>query len=112
MADGVKLPPPPVLKTTKADVDLHKSTLAHERKLREQGLLGRLFGTAQTSAYNVAGFTVLSLILCGTSYTFFVLKWYGNEIEKIKDFWGIILPIITLVMGYLFGKGSTPESSE
>jgi hypothetical protein len=110
MEDGIKLSP--TVKTTKADLEVHKSTLEHERKLREQGLLGRLFGTAQTSAHNVAGFTVLSLVIIGALYTFFVVMWYGNEIEKIKDFWGVLMPIITLVMGYLFGKGSTPESSE
>jgi NADH:ubiquinone oxidoreductase subunit 4 (subunit M) len=97
-------------KTTNNDVKL--TEIETQRKVKELGWLGHFFGSPQVSPYNIAGFTVLLLLVCGAVYTLCVVIWWNNDIEKIKGFWGIIIPLLTLVMGYLFGKSTNQEKIE
>ena len=54
------------------------------------GLLGKLFGNASNAPTNIAGTTIFALLIA----TLFVtdLKWEQSS------------PVITLALGYLFGK--------
>jgi hypothetical protein len=64
------------------------------------GWLTRVFGSPSYAANNVA-FTVL-VLLFAAGFAFGIA--YPNE---RLDFWKLILPIITLTIGYVFGKNST-----
>ena len=87
------------------DTGLAQQVLDNEQKRHELGVLGKFFGANHSSANNIAGTTVIVLILTGIGYTIFIgSKEYSDKDVSIKEFWGIITPIITLVLGYIFGK--------
>ncbi|MAZ65551.1 MAG: hypothetical protein CMF25_00380 [Kangiellaceae bacterium] len=65
----------------------------------ESGLLGKLFGNKANAPSNIAGLIVVLLVLSGLVITFVEAK-----IDP-KEYWAIISSIITLILGYLFGKG-------
>jgi hypothetical protein len=75
-------------------------TTIEEMKLDlEAGFLGRFFGGKASAPSNIAGLTILALVvvsICGT-----VFKFDGLEPSEL---WKITTPIITLILGYLFGK--------
>jgi len=87
-----------------------KSTAVTEATLKHQaqelGLLGRLFGSASEKAGNIAGFAV-------------VVAFAGAVIAAIwmpdttsftkKDAVLAFVGIITLALGFLFGRGSAPH---
>jgi hypothetical protein len=65
--------------------------------------LGRIFGSAESAPVYVAGALVVFLIISGISMLFIPAK---NTSMSCENYWKTIAPIITLMMGYLFGKGS------
>ena len=75
------------------------NTLLRSRELElESGLLGKLFGAPTHSPGNIAGFLIVILLLSG------ILVTYLPGSISATDFWGVITPLITLALGYLFGK--------
>jgi len=64
----------------------------------ESGWLGKLFGNKANAPANIAGVIVILLVLSGLFITFI-----KAEIQP-KEYWSIISSIITLILGYLFGK--------
>lgn len=66
-----------------------------ERRL-QAGVLGKLFGTGTNAARNIAGLIILLLII-GALVAYF---W---ETDKGALF-QIVVPIVTLGLGYLFGE--------
>lgn len=76
----------------------------HEREL---GTLGKFFGSGDTVKMNISGLTILVLIITGICYTTAILCFDTTANSKavgISDFWGIISPMITLALGFIFGK--------
>jgi len=87
----------PVLNYNKSPVS--EETFVNLRKMDvEAGLLGKLFGGPSSAPMNIAGIVCFLLILCGVVYT--CLK----GMTEALDFWKLITPVVTLVLGYLFGK--------
>ncbi len=68
----------------------------------EAGWLGRCFGAASNAPMNIAGVVVLLLVLSG------LLVLFVRSAVPAGEYWKIIAPLITLVLGYMFGK-STKE---
>lgn len=64
----------------------------------EAGQLGRFFGTGRSVSLNVAGATVLLLILSG------IIVAFGTPSVFALDYWKITTPIITGALGFMFGK--------
>lgn len=64
----------------------------------ESGWLGKFFGR---SPGNIAGLLSVLLILSGIGVT--VISLY-RDASISTDYWAIISPLITLVLGYNFGK--------
>ena len=67
----------------------------------ESGFLGKFFGSATNAPTNIAGFVVclLVVIICVVGF----LKMPTAEfVERI-------IPIVTLALGYLFGKNARAE---
>lgn len=75
-------------------------TTIEEMKLDlEAGFLGRFFGGKASAPSNIAGLTILALVvvsICGTIFKFDGLA--------PSELWKITTPIITLILGYLFGR--------
>jgi hypothetical protein len=64
-----------------------------ERIRLELGWVGRLFGTSKHAAVNIAGITVVCIVLAGV-------------IGGATDYWKDTTPIIAMTLGYVFGKKS------
>lgn len=63
------------------------------------GYLGNIFGYARNAPTNIAGVLVCTLLTAGITSLFVETKIPSEE------FWKMISPVLTLVLGYLFGQG-------
>jgi hypothetical protein len=66
----------------------------------EAGWLGKIFGSAMNAPTNIAG-----LILCLFFASIIVVLFLETRMEAI-EYLKLVLPVITLVLGYLFGKST------
>jgi hypothetical protein len=85
----------------------------NELKLREseKGWIGSLWGSSKNAPNNIAGIVILLLLTFGLVCTSIIVIWYPTKdvSPSIKDLWAVITPIITLGLGYLFGKKSSTD---
>ena len=107
--DNLKLPENTSIakKLIESNNELEKIRLENEKQKsnNELGILGKFFGSGNSLSKNIAGITICILLIIGTIYTFILLfKEDKSNDLPIKEFWGVILPLITLTIGYLFGK--------
>ncbi len=63
------------------------------------GFLGKFFGSSANAALNIGGLISVILIVVLSAFTI----WPTKEIQPL-EFWKIGIPIITLFLGYAFGK--------
>ncbi len=74
---------------------------------KELGSLGKFFGKGDSVKLNIAGLLIIVLVIAGILYTCFILLCNTSSNPKaigILDFWGIVTPLITLSLGFVFGK--------
>jgi hypothetical protein len=88
-------------KTTFSDKPSPELFLESKRMDLDSGWLGKLFGGSTTAPTNIAGLSLMLLLIAGVALLFF-----NSATMTAADYWKIITPIITLVLGYLFGKKS------
>jgi acetaldehyde dehydrogenase (acetylating) len=69
----------------------------------DAGALGKFFGSPSNARMNIAGITVCLLTLSGIIIIFLPA---GYCKIAPADYWNIIAPIITLILGYIFGKSN------
>lgn len=67
------------------------------------GWLGVVFGGAQVASKYITAIICI-LVLIGMITLSIIAYNCEDGISKIKDIWGIGTPILTLSLGYLFGK--------
>lgn len=72
----------------------------HQAKL---GWLGKFFGAAENAAVSISGLIIIGILI------FLILSGFvgilcDGKIEKVEKFWNLSIPIITLSLGYIFGK--------
>lgn len=84
----------------------------HQKDLlnKKLGRVGLFFGDSKNSAKNITAVIVLSLII-GGSIVSAVIYWIKNDDELLSQIWSGIFPIITLSLGYLFGKSGYNENN-
>ena len=75
--------------------------LESKRMDLDSGFLGKIFGSSATAPSNIAGLVLIVLLVSGVAILF-----VNSASMTAGDYWKIIIPIITLVLGYLFGKKS------
>ena len=69
------------------------------KKLKiETGYAGQIFGSRSIPSVNIAAIFILLLLISGVSVIFF------NSLVPPKEYWSIISPLMTLALGYIFGK--------
>jgi hypothetical protein len=77
------------------------------------GTVGRFFGVGMNASRNIAGLVALLLLLFLIVFTV-VAFWSSGAaaVENILKIWAIAMPLLTGVVGYLFGSAanSTPET--
>jgi uncharacterized membrane protein HdeD (DUF308 family) len=93
--------PAPKRKTTITTPSLDKYLWQEKQMKIERGLIGWLFGTEKNAPFNIAGIIVIILIAAGIISVF-----HATTIPS-AEFWNTIGPIITLILGYIFGKKSS-----
>ena len=64
----------------------------------DAGFLGKFFGGPLASPSNIAGAVCLLLVLSGICFTVY------QGLDRCADYWKVISPLITLSLGYIFGK--------
>jgi len=95
------LPPDPNIAS-----QIIKHTSKHKESQLRAGWLGKFFGTNSRVPVYIAGLAILLLLITGIIYTFLSLDNNGPSYENVIKLWGLIAPLITLSLGYIFGKGS------
>jgi len=79
----------------------HAETLLQTHKMDlEAGTLGKFFGSPQRAASSIAWVMIFLLICSG------ILTLFFNCAISAAEYWKIIAPLITLALGYLFGRNS------
>jgi hypothetical protein len=74
-----------------------------EKKLDlDAGTLGKFFGSSKNAPSNIAGVVIIILVVTGVACLIFP----PSESDPI-EIWKILAPVITLILGYLFGKQET-----
>ena len=82
--------------------DTNKYASLEAKKLDlDAGILGKIFGSASNAPSNIAGLTIL-LLLCISLYG----TVYPSNTLSVADLWKITTPIITMILGYLFGRNT------
>lgn len=84
-----------------------------KNSIQSDGLINRLTGSGENAKNGISTLVIISLFLTGIILTILVCREYwGTEcqepipmLDSIKGVWGIITPILTLILGYVFGKG-------
>lgn len=85
------------------EADVENRRLNNEDKAGERGY----FGVAENSSNNIAGVLICSLLIIGTLYTaHMIIRDYSGTHNQVLDFWEVIVPMITLAIGYLFGHAT------
>ncbi len=78
---------------------------AHTQELEKNklGLVGKLFGTGDNSSKNITATICILLIIGGSAISLYAYV-EKNDKDLATSIWGVIAPIITLSLGYIFGK--------
>jgi hypothetical protein len=94
--------------------DMKEKDFQHTKDMErlKLGWLGKLFGGSTMLPLNVAGIVVIILLVVGILSTVVIIctgVFCGEKVntDTLKDIWSILTPIITLTIGYLFGKQTT-----
>ena len=78
---------------------------AHTQELEKNklDLVGKLFGTGDNSSKNITATICILLIIGGSAISLYAYV-EKNDKDLATSIWGVIAPIITLSLGYIFGK--------
>lgn len=89
----------------KFNLDCKDKDHQHEKEILEKnlGLIGSFFGCTEHASKNITAVICLCLIL-GISVISCIVYFCKEDISFIAKMWGGLFPIITLSLGYLFGK--------
>ncbi|MGM9984297.1 MAG: hypothetical protein ACI38O_06380 [Fibrobacter intestinalis] len=88
-------------KETKADAD------------NKYGLMQRLFGCGSDAKFGIAGIGIIGVLVIGflssieicINYWIFDSKQNYRFSEELKNTWTTFIPVLTLALGYIFGRG-------
>jgi hypothetical protein len=78
-----------------------------------EGTIAKMIGAGDNAKNSIVWITIRWSFIIGsiTSLAIYLRPAYcqaelqGNLLEDIKSAWGVFMPIITLALGYIFGKG-------
>jgi len=87
------------------ELDLMEKGNCHEVELKkkELGWFGIFFGGKDLISLNLSGMLLIFLVVSGVILSCIIYK-NKTDIENILKIWGVITPIITLTLGYIFGN--------
>ncbi len=87
------------------DINCKKIELQHELDKIDKnlGCIGRTFGSAENASKNITAILCV-LLLVGVTVVSIIVYCNEKTVSAVAGLWDGILPIITLSLGYLFGK--------
>lgn len=87
------------------ELDMQRKQFDHENELKDKelGWIGKFFGSGENSSKNIAVILCVLLMLGGTIISC-IAYFMDKDTQFIGLIWNKILPIITLSLGYIFGK--------
>lgn len=74
----------------------------NENKAKEGGFMGRLFGTRPENVSMHIAFTLCMILLVYCGIDLLGSVFMGRSINF--ELWNIVIPVITLALGFIFGK--------
>ena len=84
----------------KISEDLLKRLNIINKKL---GLIGQIIGNSENASKNITCIICI-LLLGGATIISLVIYWGKDDVSFVQAIWNNIMPVITLSLGYLFGK--------
>lgn len=87
------------------DLECKKLDQKHEQETIEKNLgwIGKTFGNADNASKNITA-TLCILLLIGVVIVSAIVYCNERDVNKVAGLWDGVLPIITLSLGYLFGR--------
>lgn len=84
---------------------MQKSQHDHEISMRNMdiGKVGRVFGASENSSKNIAAVICFILLIAVISMSCWIY-YLDKDKSFIANLWQLVLPVITLSLGYIFGK--------
>ncbi len=84
---------------------MQKAQHDHEISMRNMdlGKVGWIFGSSDNSSKNIAVVICFILLLAIIGMSCWVY-WMDKDKSFIASLWQLVLPVITLSLGYIFGK--------
>lgn len=84
---------------------MQKSQHDHEISMRNMdlGKVGWLFGASDNSSKNIAA-VICFILLLAVIVMSCLVYWADKDKSFIANLWQLVLPVITLSLGYIFGK--------
>ena len=76
---------------------------SREKEKIKLGKIGQWFGTGDNASKNITAIICILLIIGGTAVSLYAYACKDDR-EMVGKIWGAIAPILTLSLGYLFGK--------
>lgn len=85
----------------------------NSKPVQSEGIINKLTGTGENAKNGISALVVIFLFVTGIILTILVCREYwGTQckepismLDSIKGVWGIVTPLLTLILGYVFGKG-------
>lgn len=87
------------------NLKMQHSQHSHELSLKNKdlGWIGKLFGSSENSSKNIAAIICLILLSAVIVMSCIVYYLYKDK-GFISTLWQMVMPVITLSLGYIFGK--------
>ena len=87
------------------DLSKQEKDNAHAREIEKVklGMVGQLFGAGDNASKNITATICILLIIGAAAVSFYAYAW-KNDKDLAGTIWGVIAPILTLSLGYIFGK--------
>jgi hypothetical protein len=96
------------------DTSLARKVIDSETKMNElkmkAGWLGAFFGSTNNAGLYIVGLVCLILILTATIYTFCPNT--STNALSAEKLWTIILPVITTLIGFIFGSSTKSKNGD
>ena len=87
------------------NLNLQRSQHKHEVEMKNKdlGWIGFIFGTAENASKNIAALICLILVIGSIVFSCIIYD-CGKDNGFIETIWQISMPVVTLSLGYIFGK--------
>ena len=74
-----------------------------------QGQVAKIIGSGENAQNSIVYKTIAWSFISGVLFSaiifgYIVYKGDGSPVDSIKNIWSIFIPVITLSLGYIFGK--------